>query len=69
MAARQDAIGAMKSMNYLHLFDFAPLAPFRGEGLGVRGFALCFDWDSGFAIESILCLKRSKQITEPETYC
>jgi len=25
-------------------FDFTPLAPFRGEGLGVRGFALSFDW-------------------------
>ena len=24
-------------------FDLAPLAPLRGEGLGVRGFALCFD--------------------------
>ena len=25
-------------------FVLAPLASFRGEGLGVRGFALRFDW-------------------------
>ena len=30
---------------YPYLFDLAPLAPFWGEGLGVRGFALCFNWD------------------------
>jgi hypothetical protein len=38
-------------------FDFTPLAPFRGEGLGVRGFALCFDWDFGFASNLMLCPK------------
>jgi hypothetical protein len=25
-------------------FDLAPLALYSGKGLGVRGFALCFDW-------------------------
>jgi hypothetical protein len=42
---------------YPYLFDFAPLAPLRGEGLGVRGFALCFDWDFGVASNSMLCVE------------
>lgn len=42
---------------YPHLFDFAPLAPFRGEGLGVRGFALRSDWVLGFASNTLLCLE------------
>ena len=42
---------------YLHLFDFAPLAPFRGEGLRVRGFALRSDWVLGFASNALLCLE------------
>ena len=42
---------------YPHLFDFAPLAPFRGEGLGVRGFALRSDWVLGFASNALLCLE------------
>ena len=40
-----------------HLFDFAPLAPFRGEGLGVRGFALRSAWVLGFASNALLCLE------------
>jgi hypothetical protein len=42
---------------YPHLFDFAPLAPFRGEGLGVRGFALRSAWVLGFASNALLCLE------------
>jgi hypothetical protein len=42
---------------YPHIFDFAPLAPFRGEGLGVRGFALRSDWVLGFASNALLCLE------------
>ena len=41
---------------YPHLFDLAPLAPFRGEGLGVRGFALCFNWDFIRCRDALNCL-------------
>ena len=41
---------------YPHLFDLAPLAPFRGEGLGVRGFALCFNWDFIRCCDALHCL-------------
>jgi basic amino acid/polyamine antiporter, APA family len=49
--------GASAPCLYPHLFDFAPLAPFRGEGLGVRGFALRSDWVLGFASNALLCLE------------
>ena len=41
---------------YPHLFDLAPLAPFRGEGLGMRGFALCFNWDFIRCCDALHCL-------------
>ena len=34
----------VQSHPWLMCLDLAPLTFFRGEGLGVRGFALCLDW-------------------------
>ena len=48
-------------------FVLAPLALFMGEGLGVRGFALCFDWilDREFNAP-LVSFRKPKQITKPE---
>ena len=44
-----------RALIFTHIFDFAPLAPLRGEGLGVRGFALCFDWDIKSTWDALHC--------------
>jgi len=54
---RLEAVSVRVAPTNASSFEIAPLAPFRGEGLGVRGFALWFGWSYDRRFNALLCPK------------
>ena len=55
VAKRRQAIAWDASPHlYPEVLTLLPSPLFRGEGLGVRGFALCFDWIFDRAFHALL---------------